>query len=133
MKRERFNNRKNNNKKKKVNSDCLGKYASFIAAYPTFPRNIQKKVTTDCDKDFTHLICEICFNILRKNVPLSSNQISELRKYKRPIKILADRTVSLSKKKRLISQKGGGFFLPLLFSTLGPLVIDQISKLFPHS
>jgi hypothetical protein len=81
-----------------------------------------------CQRDFIHCLCEICYNILRGNVPVSNIDRKKLEKYKTTIRLLATkRGYSFHHKKRAIIQKGG--FLPLILPTILAIASELIPKL----
>lgn len=77
------------------------------------------------DKEI-HCICECVFNTLKGKVPLSTNQKRRLSRHKNTLRKLVKSGESLSKKRKLLMQKGGSL-LPLI---LGPLVSGVLGSLF---
>lgn len=71
--------------------------------------------------------CELILNILKGRINLSSNDILKLRKYKRPLRYMINRSRAISKKRSLLIQKGGflGALLGIGASLLPPL-IEQV-------
>jgi len=64
-------------------------------------------------------ICECAYNLLRGNLPVRDKcKLNKLRKHKALLRKLAARGESLVKKRRHLTQKGGGILLPLLLSTV---------------
>jgi len=61
-------------------------------------------------------IGECVLNVLRDNLKLTACQKKKLRKFKVPLRALAER-VSIATKKRLLNQKGG-FLVTLLIALL---------------
>src|SRR5277367_157778 len=59
-------------------------------------------------------VSECIFNVLRGNVKLSDKQKSKLDKHKKVLRILATKSVSKLKKRKILQQNGGGAFLPFL-------------------
>lgn len=78
---------------------------------------------TNISKDFVKAVSEICFNILHNCLALNNEQISCLRKYKKKIRNLTDRSLSLTEKRKIV-QRGG--FLSFLLSTLGGVLLQQL-------
>lgn len=68
------------------------------------------------NKDLIHCICECAQNLLRGKVPLNRRQKSALIRRKNSLRELVKRSVSLTKKKKII--QSGGF----LGALLGPIV-----------
>ena len=74
-------------------------------------------------------ISECIQNILQGNVPLQSQHLKQMKRYKNLLRSFAKRCYSAKKKKSLIKQKGGfiGALIPLAVSALGG-IIPQIIK-----
>lgn len=85
-------------------------------------------ILNNAQPDFLNALCEIAFNVLNGKIPLTRRQYSQLQKQKTGIRNFASKSVSLSKKKKLVNQKGGGFIFPLLSAAL-----PFISSLFTRS
>ena len=69
-------------------------------------------------------VCECAHNLLRRNVSLSPRQIAELRKHKTLVYKLADKSIPVAKKRRVLEQSGGGIAAILI------PVISAIASLF---
>ena len=107
----------------------LKKYRKFIEDFNTFPRNIQKIIIKNIDPDLTRLVGEFCLNIDNVNSPINHlSKNKNINKRKKLITALGDRKKSLSKKIKYIRQKGG-FIIPLLLSTVAPILSKIISSL----
>lgn len=103
-------------------SKTLKKYCELIKSYNILGIKAKKAVEKNVDPDLLNLLCEICFNIQNKNVLVTAAQKKRLSSYKNLVKSLSDKKVSKKSKKKKIIQKGRGFFIPLLFSIIGPLL-----------
>lgn len=66
-------------------------------------------------------VCECAKNVYVGNIPLSRPVIEKLRPFKKELYKLSLKTVPIYKKK-LILQKGGAFFLPILASIASALI-----------
>jgi len=86
----------------------------------------RKTVLKDADRSLIYSICELCDNTLAGNVPLSPSDKKKLSKYKALLRRLAKRGESWQKKKQILVQRGGGFFIPLLLSVVAPLLSNLI-------
>ena len=77
-------------------------------------------------------ICRCCRNLLLGNIPLTPKQKKQIRNIVEPgfekLKILARKTGSIKKKRRVLSEKqiGSGIFT-LLATTLLPILISSIA------
>ena len=70
-------------------------------------------------------ICELAFNILNGGVRCSKYRKNKLRKHAHNLRILADKKISIKRKKaKLLSGKG------ILLSSLIPLAIHSVTQLF---
>ena len=78
----------------------------------------RKALLKVCDISRIHSVCECVYNVLRGNVPLSDKCKRQLCKYKTTLRRIVKRGESWVKKRRYLVQKGGGFFIPLLLSTV---------------
>src|SRR5580698_7545199 len=117
---------------KRQSSSRVEDNASFmhflcVSATPGQKKLLIKSATSDQ----INAICECAFNILRQNVQLPDRILNVLRKpqNKKLIYQLADRKVSIpKKKKKLVNQVGGAFpLLALLAPIVGSLVGSLIS------
>jgi hypothetical protein len=79
--------------------------------------------------DFMKTVCECAINSLNSTVPLNNKQLDKLKPYKRTVRILADRKISLNKKRRKILKQSGGFLLALLKPVLTAVVANLITLL----
>jgi hypothetical protein len=86
----------------------------------------RKVILRTANPDFINSLCEIALNILQGKIPLTPQQHIKLRRRKKDLRILANKNVLISKKKRLINQTGG-FLLPLL-SVAIPLFTSLFSR-----
>lgn len=74
-------------------------------------------------------ICECAYNLLRGNirVPLPSAK-TRLRKHRAFLRRLAKRGESWVKKRRFLTQRGGGFILPLLLTTVLQAALQHLNR-----
>jgi hypothetical protein len=73
-------------------------------------------------------LSELCLNLLQGNLKINMKTKLKLKRHRKPIETLANRKVSLKKKKKIINQKGSGAFLLPLATTALPLVGNLLSK-----
>lgn len=92
--------------------------------------NTRKTLLKDADKALIYSLCELCDNTLSGNLRLSPAERQKLSKYKNLLRRLATRGESWKHKKQILIQKGGGAFLPLFLSFVGPMLGKL---LFPNS
>jgi len=91
------------------------------------PKKLRKQFIEKVDKQYIKTICECCLNTLKGNVPLTTQQKKKLSKHKGALRQLSNRRLALSKKRKIISQKGG--FLNILI----PSVLSVITSLIHGS
>lgn len=109
------------------------KHATVLAALGKLNRKQAKAVIKDAPSDLIHCLCEICHNLLKGNIVLTPCQLQKAKKHKRVIRALAKRNESVTKKKKILNQKGGIFpilplLLPALASAVGGIVGKAIGK-----
>ena len=73
-------------------------------------------------------LAEICLNLIRGNIKINSETKSKFIRHKKPIELLANRRISLKRKKEVINQKGSGAFLIPLASLATGLLSNIISS-----
>ena len=86
----------------------------------------RKSLLNQATKEELASLFEICFNILRGNLPLSSFMYKKLERQQRTLRTLADKKISLKRKKELVNQKGG--FLGTIASLALPLLAQLLLK-----
>src|SRR5688572_8829638 len=79
------------------------------------------------EKEVLHCVCECVLNTLNGVVPLSEKRKNNLSAYKKELRLLANKTISKNKKKRIIVQKGGAF-LPMLLTPAISLLSTLLSR-----
>lgn len=86
----------------------------------------RKALVKEATKDELAALFEICFNILRGNLPLNSYMKKKLKREKQTLRTLADKKVSMKKKRKVINQKGG--FIGTVASIALPLIASLLLK-----
>lgn len=86
-------------------------------------RNIIMKALAE-DQKVRHTMKEISINLLKRKLPVTNNQVKQLRKFKSAFVGLAKRGNSKRQKINLIKQTGGS--LPVLIPILATLVSSLI-------
>jgi hypothetical protein len=79
------------------------------------------------DSDIIRALCDMCLNVLRGNVPLTTSQMQRLKRHKQTLRSMATRRIPLITKRKLIRQRGG--FLPLLL----PIIASAVGGLLSSS
>ena len=104
----------------------LKKHHSSIQLLQKAPPKIQKHILKNSSKELIRCICDCCLNLLKCNLKINSTQKKKLKPYKNSVRQLADRNISLTKKRKVI-QSGG--FLSALLGVLAPAIGGLISSL----
>jgi hypothetical protein len=86
---------------------------------------IRKVIIEQTPNEVVMSICECCYNLLKGIIPLSPRQKQRLSRYKKHLRTLADKTISHTRKKRLLNQKGGN-----ILTALPPPVLTALGSLF---
>ena len=90
---------------------------------------LRKAIMELADADLIRALSECAHNILRGTVRLSPREKVRLRKYKDKLRLIANRRLSISRRRRGIQQNGG--FLPALLAPLATTVfLPLLSQLF---
>ena len=91
---------------------------------------LRKAILEHADADLISALCECAHNILRGTVRLTPREKARLRKYKDKLRLIANRILSISRRRREIQQHGGGF-LPALLAPLATTVfLPLLRQLF---
>jgi len=77
-----------------------------------------------CDREFLDCVSECAKNVIKGNVPLTSRQMTNLRRRRYDLRSLSNRKTSLKTKRKII-QKGGflSVLLPPVLSLLSTLLL----------
>ena len=74
-------------------------------------------------------LCECVFNAYKRNVNLPTSIISKLHPFRKSIiKLGKNPKARISLKRRLLLQQGSGAFIPILLSSLIPVISSLFSK-----
>jgi hypothetical protein len=110
--------------------DHLFNNEPFLALMCTASRQQGSQLLRTASKDQIDTLCEIARNILDRRIPLSQNQVENLRKIRKTIYMLVNARVPWSKKKIHLArqhQQSGGF--PPLLALLAPIVGGALGAL----
>jgi len=81
---------------------------------------LRKAIISKCNKKLVNCISECVLNMLNGNIQWPGCVIRKLQKHKAALRKVSERRVPLSKKKKLIVQRGG-ILLPQLIAVLPTL------------
>ena|SRR5215469_12920445 len=87
---------------------------------------LRKAILLNCGSDLLKCVGECALNVLRGTVKLTKCSKRKLRKHRGLLRKIADRGVSINKKRKIIVQRGG-FLLPLLSAVL-PFIASLVFK-----
>ena len=69
---------------------------------------------TTASPEQVHVLCEVCWNLSKGLVPITTAQKERLRDHVDDIRELADPSVPFKTKKHILAQRGGGFVSDIL-------------------
>lgn len=98
----------------------VGHLRILNACSPPLRKDLLKKFP----KSIINCISECCLNTLKGNVPLNTKQKKTLSRHKHTLRLLADKKISVNKKRNVLIQKGGflNILLPAALSVLTALI-----------
>lgn len=99
--------------------------AEILRSLCYLPKTERFALLRQVDLRLIRLICECSYNVLRGNVPLTSQQKNHLQKHVKQLRLLTRRGDKIEKKRQII-QRGGGGFLPAL---LIPIVTSLLGEI----
>ena len=79
---------------------------------------VLREVLRTAPDEVVKIICNIALNALKGDVQLSASQRKLFKKHKATFIALCKRSKSIRQKRKLLIQKGGGFFIPALIGGL---------------
>lgn len=106
-------------------SDRVRRNIDFLTVLTKCNKKQRTALLEHCDKELILTLSEVAINVLKGIVHLTPAQKSKLRRFKKQLRTLADRQVSLKHKKRHLVQSGGSLLLSLL-----PPAISLLQNLF---
>lgn len=101
----------------------LKRNVHLISGFNKFNKNQQQQIKKHLDGDQIKFICEICSNILSKNLKIDESTLKKLSKYKDSFRALSSCGCSLKKKKKIIQR---GKFLPALLASLAGSAVSTL-------
>ena len=101
-------------------SSRLRKYAPLLRWMLRGKRSVVKAIINESDRDVINVFCECAHNIVNGNATLNPSQRRQLKRHKRSILLLLNRSASLRKKKKALQT--GGFVGALLGAVLPAII-----------
>ena len=86
---------------------------------------LRKMIIEHGPPDLIMCIAECSLNLLKGVNPLKPHQKKRLTRYKKHLRVLSDKKLSLKKRRSVLSQQGGGLLtalIPTVLSVLGSLL-----------
>lgn len=106
-------------------SNRLQRNKKFLEYYLEADKQRRKSLILGAKKDQIDCLCEATLNVINTNVPVSTAVKSQLCRHKKHLNRIAYQKEGLKTKKKILLQKGEGF-LPLILSTVLPLLAQAI-------
>jgi len=102
---------------------------AFIRDIHTLKKQKLRQRLRGATKEEIEFLCDCAFNILRKNIPLSSEQLVELRRppVRKAVYLLASNNIPFSRRRQIVTSQTGGF-LPIL-SIAAPILSGLLGSL----
>jgi hypothetical protein len=105
----------------------MRKNINFLAELKLASPAGRKKILTKSGSKEIATISEICKNLLNSKFPLTPKEKRRLCRFKKFIRRLASRKINYKKKKLALIQRGG-FLLPLILSTVAPIIANLLMR-----
>jgi len=104
-------------------SELTRKYLSTLKRIRKMGDRAKREYIRKCDRQFVDCISECAKNVIKGNVPLSSRQMTQLRRKRYDLRALSKKKTSLRAKRKIL-QKGGFLtaLLPPILSVLASLL-----------
>ena len=81
----------------------------------------RKKLLEHADNELVKCVCQCASKVLDGTIPITTGEKRKLKKYKRTLRQLRGNKKSVTAKKKVIVQSGGGFLLGLIPAVVGAL------------
>ena len=108
-------------------SACIHRNCNRLKFLYKSPPHLRKVILNTANDDFINALCEVALNVLQGRIPLTTSQYRRLKKEKAGVRLLADKRIPHSKKRRVINQTGAGILLPLLGAAL-PFITSLFTR-----
>jgi len=107
-------------------SELVKKYMPVLKRIRKMGDRARREYVRRCDKSFVDCVSECAKNLIKGNVPLSTRQMSVLRRKRKDLRELAKKKTPLRSKRKIL-QKGGflSALLPPVLSVLGSLLLQN--------
>lgn len=105
----------------------LKKHSKTLRFLASCDKKVANNIIKHGDTDLINCMSDVCHNILKGNVRLSTPQKQLLQKYKQKIRKIAGKKTTTKAKKTLLQSGGflGALLAPLIGGVLGPLLFPN--------
>lgn len=109
-------------------SDRFQKSLAVWAAFCTLPKLQQKAFLQHISNSQVKDVEELFFNLLKGNVAVDQPTLEKLKRYKSKAKTLANRRITIQKKKRMLQKGSGAPALVSLGLSILPAILSLINR-----
>jgi hypothetical protein len=88
---------------------------------------LRRAILKCCHNELIKAICEVTLNVVKGLVPTNSQQKKKLRRFKKTLYALADKKISVKRKREHLNQTGGNF-LPFLLPPVLSVLVSFLSE-----
>jgi len=110
-------------------SQRMRKNADLLRVLAKSNPKLRRGILKCCHNELIKAICEVTLNVLKGLVPINTQQKKKLRQYKKVLRALVNKKVSIKKKREYLNQTGGNFLSFLLPPVLSVLASFLSKKL----
>lgn len=100
----------------------LKQHISVLTYLKSLSKKDQINFIKFANRSLLEVLSSICVNLIKKNIPLTKNEIRKLRRHENSIKLLSEKKHSLSKRRKILAS--GGVLSSLL--SLVPTLVSGI-------
>ena len=115
----------------------LRQHSATLYTLSKCPPGTRKKILKAAPNGLIKVISQCAKNTIKGNIPLTRVHISKLKPHRLILRKLANKSLSLKKKRALLVQRGAGFlpFLlgPILTGLAKPLLSGLANTFFPQN
>lgn len=102
-------------------SQCVIKNLSVLRTLASSPPKLRRMILETGNLQLIKAIVECIENVLKGNIPIEESSLKKLKKHKSALRAVLKSPNKLSKKKKVIVQKGGAFLPALLLPVISVL------------
>ena len=102
-------------------SKRLKAHAPYLHVLVNGTAKQREGILRGADKELVYCLCECALNVLQGNVKLQNKEKNHLKKYKRQLRDLSNKKISLRTKRKLLLKQKGGWVSALIAPVLSTL------------